>query len=192
MTRIGADTPLWQTDLYMAVFGLGLGMNMQSIVLAMQNAVDPRDMGVATSSVTFFRQVGGSLGTAVFLSILFTSAELEHPARAREERGAGTAGPEVRPQQHQRSASSFPAAVKHPILVGFSDAMDLVFLVGALVLLIGVVLSWLLKEVPLRNVSGQQARREAAEEAAAADAANLSLNDACDEGGATVPAKGKT
>ena len=74
MTRVGADTPLWQTDIYMAVFGLGLGMNMQSIVLAMQNSVDPRDMGVATSAVTFFRQVGGSLGTAVFLSILFTNA----------------------------------------------------------------------------------------------------------------------
>ena len=90
MTQIGADTPLWQTDLYMALFGLGLGMNMQSIVLAMQNAVDPRDMGVATSSVTFFRQVGGSLGTAVFLSILFTSAGTQHPARARQERGAGS------------------------------------------------------------------------------------------------------
>src|SRR3954469_537491 len=79
MTRIGADTPLWQADIYMMLFGLGLGLNMQSIVLAMQNAVDPRDMGVATSSVTFFRQVGGSLGTAVFLSILFTSASSKIP-----------------------------------------------------------------------------------------------------------------
>ena len=79
LTQVGADTPLWQTDIYMAVFGAGLGMNMQSIVLAMQNAVDPRDMGVATSSVTFFRQVGGSLGTAVFLSILFTSASSNIP-----------------------------------------------------------------------------------------------------------------
>ena len=48
---IGADTPLWQTDLYMVVFGAGLGLNMQTIVLAMQNAVPPRDIGVATSSV---------------------------------------------------------------------------------------------------------------------------------------------
>src|SRR3954452_18467256 len=79
MTRVGADTPLWQTDIYMAIFGLGLGMNMQSIVLAMQNSVDPRDMGVATSAVTFFRQVGGTLGTAVFLSILFTRAATNIP-----------------------------------------------------------------------------------------------------------------
>ena len=68
---ISAHTPLWQTDLYMVVFGAGLGLNMQSIILAMQNAVPVRDMGVATSSVTFFRQMGGALGTAVFLSILF-------------------------------------------------------------------------------------------------------------------------
>ena len=52
LSRVGADTALWQTDLCMVVFGAGLGMNMQSIVLAMQNAVDPRDMGVATSAVT--------------------------------------------------------------------------------------------------------------------------------------------
>ena len=56
----------------MVVFGAGLGLNMQTIVLAMQNAVPPRDMGVATSSATFFRQMGGTLGTAVFLSILFS------------------------------------------------------------------------------------------------------------------------
>ncbi|MGN6608095.1 MAG: MDR family MFS transporter, partial [Jatrophihabitans sp.] len=74
LATVGADTPLWQTDLYLVLFGAGLGQNMQTLVLAMQNAVEPRDMGVATSSVTFFRQVGGTLGTAVFLSILFTSA----------------------------------------------------------------------------------------------------------------------
>ena len=55
------------------IFGLGLGFNMQTLVLAIQNAVPPQDMGVATSSATFFRQMGGTLGTAVFLSVLFNA-----------------------------------------------------------------------------------------------------------------------
>ena len=70
---IGADTPLWQTMIVMVVFGVGLGFNMQPLTLAVQNAVSPRDIGVATSSATFTRQIGGTLGTAVFLSILFSA-----------------------------------------------------------------------------------------------------------------------
>ena len=70
---VGADTPLWQTMIVMVVFGLGLGFNMQPLTLAVQNAVSPRDIGVATSSATFTRQIGGTLGTAVFLSILFSA-----------------------------------------------------------------------------------------------------------------------
>jgi EmrB/QacA subfamily drug resistance transporter len=174
MTRIGADTPLWQADIYMAIFGMGLGMNMQSIVLAMQNAVEPRDMGVATSAVTFFRQVGGSLGTAIFLSILFSSAasnisDQYTKARATPDfQQAAAAHPDqVALLQHGGSLNDtsflngMDRVLAHPFLVGFSNAMDLVFLVGALVLLLGVVLSACMKEIPLRNVSGQQARAAA-------------------------------
>ena len=74
MATVHADSSLVTTDLYMVVFGAGLGLSMQPIVLAMQNAVPPKDMGVATSTTTFFRQVGGTLGAAVFLSILFSQA----------------------------------------------------------------------------------------------------------------------
>jgi EmrB/QacA subfamily drug resistance transporter len=167
MTRIGADTPLWETDIYMAVFGLGLGMNMQSIVLAMQNSVEPRDMGVATSAVTFFRQVGGSLGTAVFLSILFTSAASNITDQLAKS-GARIPAGQSFSLNDTSQLSKLPEQVRHPILVGFSDAMDLVFLVGALVLVIGIVLAALMKEVPLRLVSGQQARAMAAARAAQA------------------------
>jgi EmrB/QacA subfamily drug resistance transporter len=143
MTRIGADTPLWQTDIYMAIFGFGLGLNMQSIVLAMQNSVEPRDMGVATSAVTFFRQVGGSLGTAIFLSILFTRAGENIP---RELAKSGGQIPKGAFNLNDTSGlNKLPAEAKHPILVGFSDAMDTVFLVGALVLVGAVVLSVMLK-----------------------------------------------
>src|SRR3954467_7266695 len=57
---------------FMVLLGLGLGFNFQPVILAVQNAVSPREIGVATSSVTFFRQMGGTLGTAGFLSGLFS------------------------------------------------------------------------------------------------------------------------
>ncbi|HJQ44227.1 MAG TPA: MFS transporter, partial [Jatrophihabitantaceae bacterium] len=161
LTQVGADTPLWQTDVYMAVFGAGLGMNMQTLVLAMQNSVEPRDMGVATSAVTFFRQVGGSLGTAVFLSILFTNAASNIPHELAK------SGVQLPPNasfdlNDTSGLSKLPPAVQHPILVGFSNAMDTVFLVGACVLVIALVLSLLMPEVPLRTQSGIQAARAAA------------------------------
>ncbi|MDR2998380.1 MAG: MFS transporter [Microbacterium sp.] len=71
MTRLAVDTPIWYLATSMIVIGVGLGMIMQSLTLATQNAVPAADMGVATSSATFFRQIGGTLGAAVMLSILF-------------------------------------------------------------------------------------------------------------------------
>lgn len=65
------DKPLWFLMIAMFLIGLGLGQLMQSLTLASQNSVPPQDMGVATSSATFFRQIGGTLGTAVLLSVLF-------------------------------------------------------------------------------------------------------------------------
>ena len=73
LSQVGADTSLVYTDIGMLVVGLGVGANVQTLVMAMQNAVPVKDMGVATSSTTFFRQLGGTLGTAVFLSILFST-----------------------------------------------------------------------------------------------------------------------
>jgi EmrB/QacA subfamily drug resistance transporter len=72
LTMMTIDKPLWFLMIGMFLIGLGLGQLMQSITLASQNSVQPRDMGVATSSATFFRQIGGTLGTAVLLSVLFS------------------------------------------------------------------------------------------------------------------------
>jgi hypothetical protein len=189
MSRIGAATPLWETDIFMLTFGAGLGMNMQTIVLAMQNAVEPRDMGVATASVTFFRQVGGTLGTAVFLSILFTSAGSK--IKSAYAKAAGTpdyqAAARAHPDQLKQISGgsnlndtsflkTIDSRLAHPFLTGFSSAMDIVFLTGAAVLVIAFVLSLLMKEVPLRTQSGLQAARAA--EAAANGASP-------DPGGAT-------
>ncbi|UXZ58460.1 MDR family MFS transporter [Curtobacterium sp. Arg-1] len=72
LTFLTADRPLWFLMLGMFLIGLGLGQLMQTLTLAAQNSVSPRDIGVATSAATFFRQIGGTMGTAVLLSVLFT------------------------------------------------------------------------------------------------------------------------
>src|SRR5215212_9231630 len=68
--RLDVDTPYWQMALFTLMFGAGLGLTMQTILTAVQNAVDVRDMGTATASTTFFRQLGASIGTAIFGSVL--------------------------------------------------------------------------------------------------------------------------
>jgi EmrB/QacA subfamily drug resistance transporter len=184
--RVGADTPLWRTDLYMALFGIGIGLNMQTIQLAMQNSVSPRDIGVATSSGTFFRQMGGTLGTAAFLSILFSTVQSKvgsaisaaartapfqaalHDPRVLADPNDAAVVKSITAPAGSRSTfdinnTSFiqqiDARLAHPFQVGFSNAMDSVFLVGACVLVLAVVLSLLQREVPLRQLSGLEAAR---------------------------------
>jgi EmrB/QacA subfamily drug resistance transporter len=196
MTQISADTALWQTDIYMLVFGIGMGLNMQSLVLAMQNSVDAKDMGVASSSSTFFRTVGGTLGTAIFLSILFSVAGSKiasEYAKAPSDaafQAAIKAHPDQLASLNQHLSSGLDDTsfltglakpISRPFFVGFSNAADVVFLVCAVILLSSIVLSISLKEVPLRLVSGAQARAQAeGAEAALSEPVNLSLNEAMD------------
>jgi EmrB/QacA subfamily drug resistance transporter len=189
LITLGADTPLWHTDVFMAIFGIGLGLNMQSLVLAMQNSVPAKDMGVASAASTFFRSVGGTLGTAVFLSILFSQAgskiSREYAAAAGDP--AYLAAAKAQPgqvaalRQHLSgglSDTSFlnglAKPLAHPFFAGFSAAGDVVFAVVAVLLIAAVVLSSCLKEVPLRLVSGNQARAQASEPARSADRATAS------------------
>ena len=104
------------------------------------------------------------MGTAIFLSILFTNAGTNIAENLRP--AAGIHGGPV-DLNNTSGLSSLPENIRHPILVGFSDAMDVVFLVGACVLVAAIVLAALMKEVPLRTQSGMQAARE---HAAATDA----------------------
>ena len=71
---LGVDTALWVTGVIAVFFGVGLGFCMQPLTLAMQTSVPARDMGVGTSSAAFFRSMGGAVGTAVFISLLFSLA----------------------------------------------------------------------------------------------------------------------
>jgi EmrB/QacA subfamily drug resistance transporter len=182
LITVGADTPLWTTDIFMIVFGIGLGLNMQSLVLAMQNSVPASEMGVASASSSFFRSVGGTLGTAILLSVLFSAARTkisQQYAKAATDPGylaAARAHPSQLALLRQHlggglNDTSFlnglARPLAHPFFAGFSAAGHVVFAVTAVLLLGAVVLSACLKEVPLRRVSGNQARAEAA--AAAGD-----------------------
>jgi EmrB/QacA subfamily drug resistance transporter len=176
LVTVGADTALWSTDIYMAVFGIGLGLNFQSLVLAMQNAVPARDMGVASAASTFFRSVGGTLGTAIFLSVLFSLAgtkiagEYTKAASNPAYVSAAKANPGQVASLHAHLAgglddtsflNGLARPLAHPFFAGFSTAADVVFTITAILLLAAIVLSACLKEVPLRRVSGNQARAQA-------------------------------
>ncbi|HVV23375.1 MAG TPA: MFS transporter [Pseudonocardiaceae bacterium] len=188
LNTINADTPLWRTDIWMFVFGFGLGGCMQTLVIAVQNAVPPQDMGVATASATFFRQMGGTVGTAVFLSILFSTvgkrigdafrsiaptpafqSALSDPSVAHNpnnapvlnlvKHGVGAAGGSgSQVLQDSSFIKQLDPRLARPFLVGFSDAMHPVFLTAAAVVAVAFVLVLFMKEVPLRMQSGIQAR----------------------------------
>ncbi|GAA3156794.1 MDR family MFS transporter [Blastococcus jejuensis] len=175
---VDADASVWSLAPFMVLMGLGLGFNMQPVILAVQNAVSPREMGVATSSVTFFRQMGGTIGTAAFLSILFTRLPSDIDAAVTD---AVRAEPALGPQLQQAlgagtpdlSDTSFiqqlPEALALPFKVGFSQSIDAVLLLGAGVVALGFLVLWFLPELPLRTESGiQAAQAEAAAEARAA------------------------
>jgi len=165
---IDADTSVWTLAPFMVLLGLGLGFNFQPVILAVQNAVRPNEMGVATSSVTFFRQMGGTIGVAAFLSILFTTL----PGKitdAFQAAGLGQAAKAVDVNAALSDTSkvaSAPAPIVHAFQTGFSDSIDLVFLVAAAVVAIGFFVMLFLPELPLRNQSGIQAQQSGAGELA--------------------------
>jgi EmrB/QacA subfamily drug resistance transporter len=162
LSRLDVSTSSVYTGLSMAVLGLGLGMVMQVLVLAVQNAVDYRHMGVATSGSLLFRQVGGSIGIALFGAI-FTNrlhGELAHdlPPGARVPK---TVSPEV--------VRHLPPRVHGAYVDAVAASLHPVFVVAAIVAVFSFVMTWFLREVPLRATSrptdGQEFAAAAAEEA---------------------------
>jgi EmrB/QacA subfamily drug resistance transporter len=194
---VHADTPLWQTMIVMVFFGVGLGFNFQPLTLAVQNAVPPQQIGVATSTATFTRQIGGTMGTAVFLSILFSTvpgniadamrrfapgpdfqAALKDPANAefaqqlaQAQQSGGGAASASGVLKDSSFLTNLDPRLARPFLEGFSDSMDLVFLVGAGVMVFGFLVMLFLPHVELRSGSAYS-ERGAADAAADAEAAS--------------------
>ena len=169
---VDADTSVWTLVPFMLMLGFGLGFNFQPVILAVQNAVSPREIGVATSSVTFFRQMGGTLGTAIFLSVLFSRLPGDIGNAVQD---TAQANPELAPQLQQVSAAGtdlsdtsfiqrLPAAVAEPFKTGFADSLDVVFLIAAIIVALGFFVLIFLPQLALRTQSGIQAQQEGAGE----------------------------
>lgn len=149
LSRLGPDTPEPVAWLYMFVLGFGLGLVMQVLVLAVQNAVPPSDLGTATSAATFFRSIGGSIGVSVFSSI-FNARFADNLAAALPAGGdAALAGgtQSITPTL----VAQLPAPVRTAVIEAFSNALSSVFLAAIPFALVAFVLSWVLPEVPLRS-----------------------------------------
>jgi EmrB/QacA subfamily drug resistance transporter len=155
LSRMDASTSRLVSSAYMFVLGLGLGLVMQVLVLAVQNAVDYSDLGVATSGATLFRSIGGSVGTAILGSIFASRLASQLTAGLRTHPG-------VPPSQVAKlsQAGSNPAALKHlpkpvhDLYVGaFTRSLDRVFLIAAGVAAAAFLLSWLLQQRPLRDTA---------------------------------------
>ena len=179
LAQMTYDWEIWQISIGMVVMGLGLGQLMQTLTIAAQNAVEPRDIGVATSSATFFRQIGGTTGVAVMLSLLFASlsergawigeeikkavtlnpALLTQPENAILQQ-AGTSGIAELVNKDSSFLQTISPEIANPILIAFTEAGTTVFLATAAVTAVGFVLSLFVKEVPLRDVSGVAAKAE--------------------------------
>lgn len=148
LSTIRIDTPYWQIGLYLLVLGLGLGNVMQVLILAVQNSVNPRDVGVATSGSTFFRSVGGTIGTAVFGAVL-TNRLTQEISNAFPNGGGGIDISSVTDAMSKISA--LPEAIKEIVLNAFTVALDSVFLTAVPVLIIAFIVSLFLKDVRLRK-----------------------------------------
>lgn len=144
-TQLQVQTPYWQVATFMVILGTGMGMFMQVLVIAVQNAVDQRDLGAATSGTTFFRSMGGSFGTAVLGAVL--GATLNSQLQARFPGAAIPDGALGSPEQ----VAALPPAVRTPVLESLTVAIDRMFVISAVIMLVAFVLSWWLPERPLRH-----------------------------------------
>jgi EmrB/QacA subfamily drug resistance transporter len=197
-TWASADKPVWFMMIGMLLVGLGLGQLMQTLTLASQNSVGPRDIGVATSGSTFFRQIGGTLGTAIIFSVLFSRIPevlrdvFSNPATQRE-LAAVASDPGVRadPANAQilemlANPSALGSALDGdtsflnssdprlaaPFLDSFATATVTVFFVSLGVVLVAFALSFFLKATPLREKSALQENADADAAVIAQQAAN--------------------
>ncbi|MFB6769413.1 MFS transporter [Streptomyces sp. NPDC056337] len=146
LSRLDADTPRLHYSVWMAVLGAGIGMVMPVLVLAVQNSVRPADLGTATSANNYFRQIGGSVGAAIFGTLFADRLTDALADRVPAEAGAGLPDAEaITPQL----VHSLPPALRDAYIEAYADAMPRIFLYLVPVLVLGLLIALFLKEKPL-------------------------------------------
>jgi EmrB/QacA subfamily drug resistance transporter len=167
MVTLNRETPFWQLSLYSILVGAGLGLSMQTIVIALQNSVEFKDMGVATSSNTFFRSLGSVFGTAIFGTILtnrlghylvtnFQDLAATNPSAVEGFDPAKLEGI----QDNTAALAVLPPAIQNSALDAFVSSFHVVFLAAVPVTAAGFLVALFLREVPLRTHKDYAAARE--------------------------------
>ncbi|QFZ73472.1 DHA2 family efflux MFS transporter permease subunit [Streptomyces fagopyri] len=146
LSRLEVDTPRLTYSVWMAVLGAGIGMVMPVLVLAVQNSVRPADLGTATSANNYFRQIGGSVGAAIFGTLF--ARRLADALAERVPARAGTAVPDPESLTPQL-VHAMPAPLRDAYIAAYADAMPRIFLYLVPVLVLGLLIAFFLKEKPL-------------------------------------------
>ncbi|ADL44041.1 MULTISPECIES: MDR family MFS transporter [Micromonospora] len=162
--QLQVATSLWLAFGYMVVIGVGLGLCMQSLILAVQNAVSVRDLGAGTSSATFFRSLGGSFGVAILGAVLSSRLTAEMSARLPgalaqlppEQRAAVTAGGDFSIND-PAAILALPAPVRAAVQAAFVESLHLVFLTTGLIAVIAVLVTLAMPNLQLRGTGPQGA-----------------------------------
>ncbi|MEU5914110.1 MDR family MFS transporter [Micromonospora sp. NPDC047527] len=150
MGTLRADTSFTLLSIYMALIGIGLGMSMQNLVLAVQNTVDPRELGVASSVVAFFRSLGGAIGVSALGAVLahkvndYTAAGLSQLGIPASSSGSGGSLPDVH---------TLPGPIRLVVESAYGHGAGDIFLTAAPFALIALIAVIFIKEVPLRQHS---------------------------------------
>ncbi|MFN0069897.1 MAG: MFS transporter, partial [Chloroflexota bacterium] len=144
--QLTTGTPYWQVGIFTLLFGAGLGLTMQTILTAVQNAVDMRDMGTATASTTFFRQLGGSIGAAIFGSVLASRLAFH---LSNSTTGSSLAGGIN--TNNIESIRALTGPVREFVLTALTYALNDVFLAGVPFALLALISAFFLPEIPLAS-----------------------------------------
>ena len=169
LSTLTESTPFWQLSIYSILIGAGLGFSMQTIVIALQNSVDFRDLGVATSANTFFRSIGATMGVALFGTVYASRLAHNLPIEIEKLRASNPvalvgATPEKFEALKENTAvlQTFSPELQVGIINAFVNSFHIVFLTAVPVTVIGFFIAFMLHETPLRTGVGHQAAKEEA------------------------------
>jgi EmrB/QacA subfamily drug resistance transporter len=151
LARLTPGTSALAADFYMLVLGFGLGFVMQVLILAVQNAADYRDLGVATASATLFRSMGGTIGVPIFGAI-FTNQLTSRLASHLPPGAAAQLPSHLGPEQ----IAKLPPEIRNPYIDAYAAALHPVFLIAACLAVAAFAFTWLLEERPLRQTVAEQ------------------------------------
>jgi EmrB/QacA subfamily drug resistance transporter len=169
LSTLTETTAFWKLAIYGILVGAGLGLSMQTIVIALQNSVDFRDLGVATSANTFFRSIGATMGVALFGTVYASRLAHNLPIEVEKIRATNPealvgATPEKFAALEENTAvlQTFTPELQAGIVHAFVNSFHVVFLTAVPITIIGFFIAFMLRETPLRTGAGHQAAKEEA------------------------------